>query len=132
MGKYDSLKKSIILICSTLILLTGCNPYKTLTPEDVESVMIWTHESQRDMTENEISEFLQKYNSSEYGGKATGEGGTPDFGIFILLNDGKEIRVNDFYGKVEVYADNKSFYLENAKLYELLKRISGSSLDETP
>ncbi len=132
MRKYHSLKRSIFLMCLALILLTGCDPYSALTPDDVESAMIWTHESQRDMTEDEISKVLEKYNSSEYGGKATGEGGTPDFGISMQLSDGKEIWINDFYGKVEVYAGKKSFYLENTELYELIKRISGFSLNQTP
>lgn len=124
------MKKSIILMFSLLILLTGCNSYSTISLNDIESAMIWTNESQRDMTEDEVSKVLEQYNSSEYSGKATGEGGTPDFGISISLNDGKEIFINDFYGKVEVYADKKSFYLKNEELYELIKRISGFSKEE--
>ncbi len=125
------MKKSIILMFSLLILLTGCNSYSTISLTDVESATIWTHESQRNLTENEIFEFLEQYNSSEYGGKATGEGGTPDFGISITLNDDNEILVNDFYGKVEViYADKKAFYLKNEELYELIKRFSGFSKED--
>lgn len=124
------MKKSITLMFLLLILLTACNSYSTISLTDVESVTVWIHESQRNLTEDEISEFLEQYNSSEYGGKATGEGGTPDFGISIILNDGNEILVNDFYGKVEVYADKKSFYLENEELYELIKRISGFSKED--
>ena len=124
------MKKSITLMFSLLILLTGCNSYSTISLTDVESATVWTHESQRNLTEDEISEFLEQYNSSKYGGKSTGEGGTPDFGISITLNDGNEILVNDFYGKAEVYADKKSFYLENEELYELIKRISGFSKED--
>jgi hypothetical protein len=129
MRQYHSLKRSIILMCSTLILLIGCNPYSEITQDDVETAMIWTHELQRDMTDDEISQFLKQYNSSEYGGKSTGEGGTPDFGVSITLTDGKEIWVNDFYGKVEVMANKKNFYLENEELYELVKVLSGFSLN---
>ena len=125
------MKRSIILMFSLLILLTGCNSYSTISLNDVESATIWTHESQRNLTESEIFEFLEQYNSSEYSGKATGEGGTPDFGISMTLNDGNEILVNDFYGKVEVvYADKKAFYLKNEELYELIKRFSGFSKED--
>ena len=69
--------------------------------------------------------IIEEYNKSKYGRRATGEGGTPDFGLIIFFKNGQKTLVNDFYGKVEVSHNKKSFYLENENLYHLIKELSG-------
>lgn len=116
-----------LLVLMAFILLTGCsNSFSAIHRDAVENIVVWTHESERKLTEAEALKAIEQYNMSEYGGRATGEGGTPDFGLIISLASGEIINVNDFYGKVEVFTQDKSFYLENENLYNFVKELSES------
>lgn len=119
------MKKALCLCTFILLLFSGCGySFSAIDSADVEKMIVWTHESRRELSEEEISGLMAQYNASSYGGKATGEGGTPDFGIKIVLRNGKELFVNDFYGKVEVIGDDRSFYLENPDLYKRMKEAA--------
>ena len=117
------MKKLIICLASALLLFSGCSSsFSIIDNTEVKKVIFWTHQSEREATADEMTNILELYNTSKYGGKATGEGGTPDFGAKIILENDDEIYVNDFYGKVEVLTKNRTFYLESQNLYEALKK----------
>ena len=121
------MKKTICFSMLILLFFSGCdNSFSMIDYSDVEKIIIRTHQSEREASEDEASSIIELYNASKYGGKATGEGGTPDFGARIVLKNGNEIRVNDFYGKVEVFAPNKAFYLESQELYEMIKEAASA------
>ena len=111
---------------AVLVLLTvsGCEPkISPIAEQDIKDVAVYTHEVSRPLTEDEISEFVRLYNSASYGGKKTGEGGTPDFWLcFTLTSSDETVVLNDFYGKIEPY--NADRYIESKELYELIKRLS--------
>lgn len=94
----------------------------------VDKIILWTHESERQLTAEETSDIISQYNASEYGGKATGEGGTPDFGLRIFTQDGEAVRMNDFYGKFEVFTEEGTFYLLNEQLYQFIKNLAAESV----
>ena len=96
----------------------------------VDKIILWTHESERQLTAEETSDIISQYNASEYGGKATGEGGTPDFGLRIFTQDGEAVRMNDFYGKFEVFTEEGTFYLLNEQLYQFIKNLSETFSDD--
>lgn len=122
---------AVIPLLLLLLLLSGCNDsFSAIDRNEVEKIIIWFNvQSKRELSEDEIIQIIDLYNASEYGGKATGEGGTPDFGLRIILNNNNEIRVNDFNSKVEVMVQNKTFYLESESLYNTIKDIA-SGLQE--
>ena len=122
--------KRIILIPLSLLLcfLVGCNGrYQTVSIEDVESVSVWTHSGRYELTEDEATKFIELYNNSEYKGKATGEGGTPEFGVIISLKNGKEMHVQEFCGKhadFEAFGNAKnSFYLDNQEILSYITKL---------
>lgn len=120
------MKKIIIFLAVTLFLFCGCSgSLSVIDIADVDKVEIWTPQSRREATAEEVANLIELYNASQYGGKATGEGGTPDFGATILLKNGNEIAVNDFAsGKMEVFSTVETFYLESQDFYEALKKAS--------
>ena len=123
MRKFCSLLMVFIISSS----LTSCKSnFSKLNTEDIKDIKIWTHAGSRDLTESEISEFVRLYNASAYGGKATGEGGTPDFGIsFKLIRYDKNLTVNDFNKKDKLeIVGNGQFYIINKELYEFIEKLS--------
>ena len=91
----------------------------------MEKAVIWTHQSEYQLTEDEALKVIEEYNKSKYGGRVTGEGGTLDFGLIIFFENGQRTSVNDFCVKMEVSHNKKSFYLENENLYYIIKELSG-------
>lgn len=119
------MKRLFVFLILALFLFSGCSSsFSAMDNTEVKKVIFWTRQSEREATADEMASILELYNTSKYGGKATGEGGTPDFGARIILENDDEIIVNDFYGKVEVLTKNKAFYLETQKLYETLKKAA--------
>lgn len=113
---------SIFLV---LFLFSECkSSFSAIERNDVEKIIIWTHESEREASANEISSILKFYNAADYDGKVTGEGGTPDFGLRIVLKNKDEILVNDFHGKVEVSVGNQAFYLKSQDLYATIEEAA--------
>jgi len=109
-----------------LAALAGCgSSFSQLGATRIEGVTIWTHAASWELREDELFEFVRLYNVSSYGGKATGNGGTPDFGIsFQFVDSDKHFGINEFGKKFEVYADGSSFYLESTELYEFVKGLA--------
>lgn len=122
------MKEIIIFLAMAVFLFSGCSrSFSAIDDTEIEKMVIWTHQSEREASADEMANIIEQYNTSKYDGKATGEGGTPDFGVKIILKNGDEICVNDFYGKVEVFTKKHSFYLESEFLYETLKKAASSS-----
>jgi len=62
----------------------------------VKKAVVWTHQPENQLTEDEVLKIIEEYNKSKYGRRATGEGGTPDFGLIIFFKNGQKTLVNDF------------------------------------
>ena len=106
--------------------LSSCkSSFSLLAAENIKDVSIWTQTASKNLDEEQIFEFVRLYNLSSYGGKATGEGGTPNWGIaFKFADSDKSASVNDFNGKLEVVRNGGSFYLENKDLYAFMEALS--------
>jgi hypothetical protein len=119
------MKKNVIILLAMVLSFTGCShSFSSIEPNEVEKIIIWTHQSERELSKDNCVKIINQYNESVYGGEATGEGGTPDFGIIIFNQNSQVISVNDFHGKLEVLTQNSTFYLENEDLYSLIKALS--------
>ncbi len=122
--------KRIVLIafCLLLCFLVGCNGhYKTVDIEEVASAKVWTHNGSYELNAEELTELIKLYNSSEYKGEATGEGGTPAFGVSVEYGNGKELVVNEYGWKsiqFEVFENSsKGFYLNNEELLSFIMKL---------
>jgi len=122
MKKMISLSAILLSLC----IFTSCSPkISYLSRQDIKDVKIRTHTGSRELTEDEISEFIGLYNSSSYGERKTGQGGTPDFNLhFTLIEKDIDIGLNDFYGKLEPYGTGIERYIESIELYEFIKNLS--------
>ncbi len=128
------MKRIVIFLLGLLLcFLVACNGrYKTVNIEDVELVSVWTHSGRYELTDDETSELIKLYNNSEYKGKATGEGGTPEFGASVELKGGKQLIVNDYgYGNIHFEAFNdgeKGFYLDNKELLSFITQLCENNI----
>lgn len=118
----------LIILCLLLCFLVGCNGrYKTVDAEEVASASAWTHNGRYELNAEELAELIKLYNSSEYKGKATGEGCTPEFGVEISLENGEKLYVDEFCGKrgdfEAFYSSGKAFYLDNEKLLSYIEEL---------
>ena len=123
----------IILLVS---LLTACQKIQKVEKNQVEKITAWTHNTVKyELNEEDSAKFIELYNVSKYEGKGTGEGGTPNFGITVYFFDGAYLRVNDFYGKLEVWlydadGDEKEwYYISSNELYNYVSELA-NKIDE--
>lgn len=128
--------KRIILIALSLILcfLVGCNAhYKTVDVGTVTSASVWTYDGRYELNDEELAELIKLYNSSRYKGKATGDGGTPEFGASISFENGEELCVNEFggkYGDFEAfYNAKKAFYIDNEELLSFVEKLCEDNIE---
>lgn len=111
-------------------LLTACQKNQRIESNQIEKIVAWTHNTaEYTLSEDDFAKFIELYNAAQYGGKATGEGGTPDFGIIVYFSDGTYLRVNDFYGKLEVGLDKGSnkeawYYISSNELYTFMAELA--------
>lgn len=119
----------IIILC--ISLLASCGEIEKLDQSSIEEIEIWTESSKAsELTEEQKAEFIKLYNAAEYDGKANGQGGTPQFGIYIDLNDGTKLSVNDFFTKLEVTVRNKKgkikawYYINSKELYTFMSELA--------
>ncbi len=122
---------SLIIVLGTL-LLTGCKKVEPLDTDEIEKIVAWTQTDEYELRQDEIERIVELYNLSKHGGEPTGEGGTPQFGIRIYLNNGKVINVNDFSANDKDFeaficdsANQKTdeYYIINKELYMYLSSI---------
>ncbi len=134
-------KRILILIAIVMViaLVLGAGFYfgyfgsrfPKLAPDGVASITVWSHDGLRQLDAGEVVTVISAYNTAVYDGRATGEGGTPDFGAEILLTNGKTIWINRFSGSVsEVFTDGlfkRAFYLESASLMSAIEQMAKNS-----
>ncbi|MBR2338567.1 MAG: hypothetical protein IKA63_03785 [Clostridia bacterium] len=117
----------LLLLGGGLFFVLSSPQFQAVDTDQVASVTVWNHENDRQLSAEEVTAVIEAYNAAIYGGKATGEGGTPDFGARILLKNGYTILVNDFSGKSEVFTNDlfgRGFYLESAELYGVVEELA--------
>ena len=119
----------IIILCMSL--MASCGEIKKLDQSSIEKINIWSGASKAsELTEEQKTEFIKLYNAAEYDGKANGQGGTPQFGIYIDLSDGTKLNVNDFFTKLEVTVRNKKgktkawYYINSQELYTFMSELA--------
>lgn len=125
----------IIILCMSL--MASCGEIKKLDQISIEKINIWSGASKiSELSEEQKAEFIKLYNAAEYDGKANGQGGTPQFGIYIDLNDGTKLSVNDFFTKLEVTVRNKKgkikawYYINSKELYTFMSELA-NELEQT-
>ena len=124
----------LIMLCFLLCFLVGCNGrYKTIDEEKIVSAEVWTHNGNYELNDDELTEVIKLYNASEYQGKATGEGGTPEFGVIISFENGDWLYVNEFCGKSgdfeAFYKATKAFYLDNEELLSYVRELCEDNIE---
>ena len=90
----------------------------------------------RELTAEETEKFIILFNSAAYAGKATGDGGTPDYNFTVYFKDGSYMGVNDFnsMGKdfeVSVYNPLKIeiawYYVDSQSLLNFMHKLADQS-----
>ena len=94
---------AIILAVTFVFLCIGCsasNDYPQISYAQIESVHVWAQGTYNDMQLNvdEMKTFITLYNQSQYMGEGTGNGGTPEWGVFVCYKNGDELYINEFNG----------------------------------
>jgi len=124
------------MLIAVVLALTSCsgNSFKQIKNEDIVEVSVWANLPENDwstftkeLTDDELSNFILLYNKSQYNGKSSGEGGTPDFGAIIKFKNGDSYSLNQFAGKSDfevVMKNHQSFYLNNSDMFDYLNEIS--------
>ena len=116
----------IVVLCVSLF--TSCNKkIERIEENQVKKIVAWVinSEEEYELSSDETKQFIELFNSANYEGKSTGEGGTPQFGICVYFSDGAYLKVNDFDGihKFEVSfckadgTQQHSYYISSEKLY---------------
>lgn len=94
---------AIILTVTLIFLCVGCatnQDFPTITAAEVESIHVWVQGTYNEMQLNtdDMQTFITLYNRSQYMGEATGNGGTPEWGVFVCYKNGDELYMNEFNG----------------------------------
>lgn len=124
----EPMRKRIAALCTVIlcVVLSSCSGlfYEQIDADRVERIIVCNPAAECEIDADDAGKFIQLYNASAYGGKATGEGGTPDFQVSVYLDNGNPIRVNDFgaLGKdLEVSSGSADwFYLNSEDLYSFM------------
>lgn len=89
----------LIALCAILLVAVFAirqrNLYK-IDPHRVDRITFEDRPETRELTAEETAKFIELYNSAVYAGKATGDGGTPDYNFTVHFKDGSYMWVNDF------------------------------------
>ncbi len=119
-----------VFVGAMVLLFSSCGTaFAPLETDKVEKITLWTQEAEVELAAEDIQTVVDLYNTSVYGGKATGEGGTPDWGLYIHLKNGDTMCVNQFFGEFEVFIEDKAgFYLENEAFYTHLSTLAETLL----
>ena len=129
------MKKSIIIwivsvLCAVVLIWLLFNYYNSphkLYVNRVKEIKIVSFTTLPTVTLNaeETVKFIELFNSASYEGKTTGEGGTPDWTVFVFYQDGSNLNISEFGSagsKCEVEMHNKNlfeksgYYVSSAEL----------------
>jgi len=121
----------IFILCLSLAACLG--RLESVEGDQVEKIAIWRHSHQNEvfLEPGEAQSVLSMYGAAHYGGKATGEGGTPEFGLVFYLKNGERLYLNDFSEQPEFEAFLRSengeksdaFYVESDELRTFTKNL---------
>lgn len=121
-----------VLVACVLVLVCEDNPAQ-IDVNQVETIAVWDYIQDNciEIDAADTERFLKLYNSSKYGGKATGEGGTPEFGAIVHYADGKSLYVSDFHClghdfEVYLYGRNgkgQAYFVDSEELYEYVLEL---------
>ena len=116
----------VVILCVSLLVIT--NRIEKIKDNQVEKIIIWSDtKGEYEFNSDETAEFINLYNSSKYKGKATGEGGTPEFGIRVVLRDGGRFNITNVCCSDEEFelsirnSDGEKenwYYFKNQSLYD--------------
>ena len=113
------------LILTVLILLTGCgkaNAFEPLDGANIKSAVMYTQgNGSRELSKEEIMEFVRLYNSAEYAGEKTGGEPSAYFSIGCKFYDSdRKLSVRDAGGST-VSADG--LLLKSEELHAFMERL---------
>lgn len=89
--------------------------------EEVDYIVAHTHTTRAILDAEDQVRFVELYNMGTIGGRATGEGGTPDYGFGIHLNDGTDVFVNPFNKQHDFEVG--AYYIENDALLRFAEML---------
>lgn len=129
----------IIILCASLF--AACQKIERIEENQVEKIVVWSQYTEEyELSADDSARFMELYNSSKHGGKGTGEGGTPEFGIYVYFQDGAYLCVNDFgcLGKdleVALYntdgSPNAWYYINSEELYNFVSELAGKGKESS-
>ena len=106
-------KVFVITVAFCLLLsLTACSStVPQVNRDDVEAVilMMSSGSQQYFLSAEEMDRCVELYNQSEKAGKHTGEGGTPNYSVYISLKNGTSIHLNEELHYAYDFAMSKNF-----------------------
>ncbi|MCH5183882.1 MAG: hypothetical protein J1E00_06875 [Oscillospiraceae bacterium] len=127
-----SISLVILLSLCTFLVIKHMNRHK-IDSDQVEKITVWSHSfDEQELNVRDTETFIKLYNKAKYGGKATGEGGTPEYGVDVYFVDGSRLVINQFgyVGhdfKVALYdangPKNDWYYVDSQDLYEFVSEI---------
>ncbi len=139
--RIASIFSALFIVALCVSLFTACNKMDSIEENQVEKIEAWVinNEEEYELSADESKKFIELFNTANYEGKSTGEGGTPQFGIRVYFSDGAYLHVNDFAGvhKFEVYASeangsqSRCYYVSSEELYtfaaEMAEKVEKNS-----
>ena len=129
----------VLVLCAVLLaalfFVRQRNIYQ-IDPSRVDRITFEDRPITRELTAEETEKFIILFNSAAYAGKATGDGGTPDYNFTVYFKDGSYMWVNDFNSmrkdfEVSVYNPLKIkiawYYLDSQSLLNFMHKLADQS-----
>lgn len=127
-----SISLVILLSLCTFLVIKHMNRHK-IDSDRVEKITVWSHSfEEQELNTRDTETFIKLYNKAKYGGEATGEGGTPEYGVHVYFVDGARLVINQFgyVGhdfEVALYdangPQNDWYYVDSQDLYKFVSEI---------
>ena len=126
-------KSRIVLIVSAICAVVLClslfvhwNSLHKIDAERVEKIQLGNAPTSVTFNAEDTAKFIELFNSAQYAGKGTGEGGTPDWIAFVYYQDGSYLTISEFGGagrSFEVFLrdanrNKKAWYYVNSEELE--------------
>lgn len=131
--KIASISSALFIIILCVSLFAACQKMEQFETNQVEKIVVWAqHTEEYELNADDSARFIELYNSSKYGGKGTGEGGTPEFGVTVYFHDGTFMRANDFSaasGDFEITLHDSDgnrkawYYISSKELYAFVSEL---------
>ena len=122
----------ILLSLCTFLVIKHMNRHK-IDSDRVEKITFWSYSfDEQEMNAHDTETFIKLYNKAKYGGEATGEGGTPEYGVNVYFIDGTRLIIYPFGSvrhdfEVALYdanePENDWYYVDSQDLYQFVSEI---------